>query len=322
MVDNSDSAATSTVLYVIVVVVAVLVASVLAPVVYAALQGSGDEERPGVAVLTLRGGTSDANVNAIAQDLREARTNESIDAVVLRIDSPGGAVDSSERFYLAMNRTASVMPVVAYVEGTAASGGYYGISAADAIYVGPSSTVGSVGVIVQSPLGTVEQEEQLRQSFVRSGPDKAMITKDSIRNEMEMLQNAFVNTIMHERGETIDAGRTEVANANTYLGTVAVQNGFADAIGSTDSAIEHAADSAGVAEEGYDVVYKEPPTTGQTVVLSQDDVERVDGNIVYVADDDPDDEFVPPVKYYAVWGVPAESVDATADQEVTTNASN
>lgn len=320
MVDTNESASASTVLYVVVVVVAVLVASVLAPVVWSATQGSGDEERPSVAVLTLRGGTSDANVNSLAEDLREARTNESIEAVVLRIDSPGGAVDSSERFYLAMNRTASQMPVVAYVEGTAASGGYYGIAAADAIYVGPSSTVGSVGVIVQAPLSTVAQEEMLRQSFVRSGPDKAMITKDSIRTEMETLQNAFVNTIMNERGEELDVSRSEVANADTYLGTRAVQNGFADEIGSLESAISRAATMADdIDGTDYDVAYLSQPTTDVGIVLSSDEVAHVNGSFVYVEDSDTDDEFVPPVKYYAVWGIPADMVE---DREVTTNESS
>ena len=88
MAASSDSTSATTVLYVVVVVVAVLVATVLAPVVYNATAGSGGSDESSVAVITLRGGTSDANVAAISEDLREARNNDSIEAVVMRIDSP------------------------------------------------------------------------------------------------------------------------------------------------------------------------------------------------------------------------------------------
>lgn len=318
MVDNSDSASANTVLYVVVVVVAVLVATVLAPVVWNATQSS-DEEQASVAVITLRGGTSSANVNAITEDLREARNNDSIKAVVMRIDSPGGAVTSSEEFYLQMNRTASQMPVVAYVEGAAASGGYYGISTADAIYVKPSSTVGSIGVIVQAPMSALEQADDETETFIRSGPDKATIDKDNYLEELEMLQNSFVGTIMEERGDELSLSRGEVANGKAYRGTEAVQNGFADRMGSLESAIQRAAEESDEIEgNDYNVHYKEPPQTNIGFLLAQDDIEKVDGDVVYV-DQSRETEFVQPVKFYAVWGIPK---DTLAGEEVSTNESN
>jgi protease-4 len=314
MVERSDS--TTAALYVIVVVVAVLISTVLAPVVWEAAQPSTSDDDPSVAVVTLRGGTDPGNVNELTEDLRAARTNESVEAVVLRIDSPGGAVASSEEFYLAMNRTAQEMPVVAYVEGTAASGGYYGVSPADEIVVKPSSVVGSIGVIVQAPLSLVEQEQRTRSTFLRTGPDKAMITKDSIRNEMETLQNSFLNTIMHHRGDELSLDREEVATGDTYLGPVAVGNGFADSTGDLNSAIERAADSAdGIDGEEYDVTYLEPVTPTRQPFSLAGDVEEVDGDVVYVdATADDSTQFEEPVQYYAVWGVPVE-------EEVSANAS-
>jgi len=314
-VERSDS--TTAALYVIVVVVAVLISTVLAPVVWEAAQPSASDDDPSVAVVTLRGGTDPGNVNQLTEDLRAARTNESVEAVVLRIDSPGGAVASSEEFYLAMNRTAQEMPVVAYVEGTAASGGYYGISAADEIVVKPSSIVGSIGVIVQAPLSLVEQEQRTRSTFLRTGPDKAMISKDSIRTEMETLQNSFLNTIMHHRGDELTLHRDEVARGDTYLGPVAVGNGFADTTGDLDAAIESAAGMAeGIDGEEYDVTYLEPVTPAQQTLALAGDVEQVDGDVVYVdAAGDDGTQFEEPVKYYAVWGIPVEEgVSANASR--------
>ena len=307
---NSDNLTASGVaMYAVVIAAAVVTAAVLAPAVASVVQNAGSDD-PSVAVVTLRGGTTDGNVNAIAEDLREARTDGSTEAVVLRIDSPGGPVDSSEELYLAVNRTASEMPVVAYVEGSAASGGYFGIVPSDDIYVKPSSNVGSIGVIVSAPLSAVDRVEQQQESFVRSGPDKAQITKDGIREDLEMLQSAFVGTVMEHRSDELDLSAAEVANGDVYLGTEAVENGFADRIGNLGAAIERAADlSDDIEGDGYDVTYIEEPGPQFTLALGAEDVEAVDGNIVYVEDDSPGQEFVRPVTYYAVWGVPADKAN-------------
>ncbi|GGJ14694.1 peptidase [Halobellus salinus] len=302
--------------YVVVVTLLVVLAAVVAPIAWN-LGSTAADDNPTVQVVTLRGGTNDANVNAVANTLRNARTNDSVAAVVLRVDSPGGPVAPSEELYLAVNRTAAEMPVVAYVEGAAASGGYYGIAPADEIYVKPSSTVGSIGVIVQAPLSAVEQAEQVSGTYVRSGPDKAQIDQDRLREDLERLQRAFVETVMTHRGDDLSLSREEVANGRTYLGTQAVQNGFADRIGDSEAAIEAAADrSARIDGDNYDVAY----TTRQvqvTLSIQAAAVDEVGGNTIYYTDTDTDTDagesaFVRPVRYYAVWGVP---VEATAHRE-------
>ncbi|QLH77634.1 S49 family peptidase [Halosimplex rubrum] len=307
MVDRTDSTKTTTVLYVIVVVVAVLIGTVLAPVVWSATQSSsGDSGDPTVSVITLRAGTDAGPVNDIKEDLRQARTNESVEAVVLRIDSPGGAVASSEEFYLAVNRTAAQMPVVAYVEGTAASGGYFGIAPADRIFVKPSSTVGSIGVIVSAPLSTVEQSEAQSKAYLRTGPDKATTEKDQLREQMETLHNAFVDTIVKHRGANLSMNRSGVAHGEAYIGPAALRNGFADEMGDLNSAIAEAATRAdGIDGDQYNVDYNEPVSpSGGSIVLSEDPA-RVDGNVVYVdGSDDGGTEFQQPYEFHAVWGVP------------------
>ncbi|WP_336336776.1 S49 family peptidase [Haloarcula brevis] len=299
--------------YVVAVTLALVVAAIFAPVVWNGVPSGGDDD-PSVAVVTLRGGTTDANVNAVRQDLREARTNESIEAVVLRVDSPGGPVDSSEEFYLAVNRTASEMPVVAYVEGTAASGGYYGIVPTDEIVVKPSSNVGSIGVIVQAPLSLIEQTEQQGETFVRSGPDKAQVSKDGLREDIEVLQRSFVGTVMRHRGDQLSLSREEVANGNTYLGARATENGFADRIGDSELAIERAAAlSDDIEGDGYDVTYLGSGGAAVNVIVVPAGAETVQGanNVTYLVHSEDETTFREPVKYYAVWGIPAKGDNAT-----------
>jgi len=326
MATNNDSTSTDTVLYVVVVVVAVLVASVLAPVVWSATRGSGEEtetDHPTVSVITLRGGTSQTNAASMVEDLREARTNESVEAVVLRIDSGGGPVTSSEELYLAVNRTAQEMPVVTYVEGLAASGGYYTIAPSDAIYVKPSSQVGSVGVVATIP-EIVEQSNDARQVFIRSGPNKQVTTVDEIRDVVESFQNAFLDTVMKHRGDELSLSEREVGQAGVYIGTRAVENGFADDVGSLESAIQRAAEESDAIEgTNYTVRYREPVTpTGGLFFIDDGSVERRDGNVVYVdTTSRSNDEFVKPVRFYAVYGIP-EGAIADDPSEVTTNESN
>ncbi|WP_338740286.1 S49 family peptidase [Haloplanus salilacus] len=244
--------------YALVVAAAVLLSAILAPVAYdRATQPDGR-----VAVVTVEGMISSNTVTPIQEDLREARENESIDAVVLNVDSPGGGAAASEQLYLSVQRTAQEMPVVATVKSAGASGAYYAMLPADAIYVTPASIVGSVGVRGAAPGPSIPGE-------IKSGPDKASSTADRRRAQIETLQRAFVGSVMKHRSDDLELSRTEVAHAKVYTGASAVDNGMADEIGSSEDAIQRAADEAGL--EDYEVVRKEPPATGGLLLLSTED---------------------------------------------------
>jgi protease-4 len=243
--------------YVVAVVAAVLLSAVLAPVVW----DYGTRSDGSVAVVSITGFVSSSSVDRVAEDLRAARENESIDAVVLEVDSPGGSAAASEQLYLAVRRTAQELPVVASVQSMGASGAYYGMLPAERIYVTPSSMVGSVGVrgVVPAPAPSYE---------VRSGPDKASGTMQQRREQIETLQRAFVGSVMKHRGESLEISREQVAHAKVYTGARAVDNGMADRIGSLSEAIDDAASMAGLSD--YDVVENEPPQRGGIILASTD----------------------------------------------------
>jgi len=244
--------------YALVVAAAVLLSAVLAPVAYDRATAPDGT----VAVVSVEGFISSNSVTSVQEDLREARENESIDAVVLNVDSPGGSAAASEQLYLSVQRTAQVMPVVASVKSTGASGAYYAMLPARDIYVTPASIVGSVGVRGAAPGPSLPGE-------IKSGPDKASATADQRRAQIETLQRAFVGSVMKHRSDELSLSRTEVAHAKVYTGARAVDNGMADRIGSTTEAIERAASAAGL--EDYDVVRKEPPRLGGLFLLSTED---------------------------------------------------
>ncbi|MFC4247956.1 S49 family peptidase [Natribaculum luteum] len=250
--------------YVTVVIVALLVGASMAPVVW----GMTSNPDGTVAVIEVDSSLSESSAERITDDLREARQNDSIDAVVLEVDSPGGGVSASEGLYLAVERTAEEMPVVTSVESTAASGAYYMIAPSDEIYVKPGSIVGSIGVrATYLDVPPTDQE-------ITTGPDKnGGGTEDEYEAQVEMMRQAFVGTVTEHRGDELTLSETELAYAKVYTGIESVENGLADDVGDTEVAVGAAADEAGL--EDYDVVEMESePLSGLSVIIGGESGDR------------------------------------------------
>ncbi len=227
--------------YAAVVLAALVVGAVFAPTVY----GARDSSDGAVAVVTIEGPVVGSTADNVEDELREIRANESVEAVVLKIDTPGGAPAASERMYTSIQRTSQEMPVVASVQGFSASGGYYAMLPADEIYVLPTSITGSVGLAAGAPDADPPVEGP-------SGPDKRGSNPIERWGTQQTLADVFIDTVMEQRGDRLDVSREEVSEADVYLGVRAVQNGFADEIGDVDAAIAEAADRAGLEDYAVD----------------------------------------------------------------------
>ena len=232
--------------YAVVVVAALLVGALIAPAAYSA---SGDyaESDDKVAVITVPPLVADELTDEVHEDLEEARQNDSIEAVVLEVNTPGGGLGATEELALDVERTAAEMPVVVSVEEMAASGGYYVSAPADEIYANPGSVVGSVGIryshMDSSDPGT----------SITSGPDKdgGATEHDAIEMANVMVEG-FYGTVLEHREDDLELTEEELAYAKVYSSQQAVHNGLIDEIGTTDTAIQAAAEKAGL--DSYEVV--------------------------------------------------------------------
>jgi len=238
---------------------ALVLATVLAPVAYDAARATGAGATVAVVSLdgTITGGAADATV----ADLRELRRNESVDAVVLSVNSPGGGVAASERLYLAVARLAEEKTVVASAGTMAASGGYYAALPAERVYVLPSSVVGSVGAFATPSPPAPDR-------VVRSGPDKATTTTQQTRRQVEAIQESFLDTVFRHRGDRLELSRAELAHAKVYRGRRAVALGVADRVGTVEDAANYAAGEAGF--ERYELYRKQPDRRRPGVPVSAD----------------------------------------------------
>jgi protease-4 len=206
-----------------------------------------------VAVVEMHGTITEETATAAIEDLREARENDSVEAVVLDVNSGGGLASVSEQLYLAVKRTSAQMPVTVAVTGMAASGAYYMSAPADDIYVTPASTVGSVGVRAVVPTSGGPSNQ------ITTGPDKATgATEAEARQRVEALRRAFVDSVVAEREDELSLSAADVSYAKVYSGTKGVELGFADEVGGLDTAIDAAADRAGLND--YRTVRKESPS--------------------------------------------------------------
>jgi len=287
----------------VVVVAAAVVGAVLAPSVYAATNDPDDT----VAVVEIEGPVTSALADDVESELADIRANDSVGAVVLKLDTPGGAPVASERMYKAVQRTSEQMTVIASVQSISASGGYYAMAPADEIYVLPTSTVGSIGLNAPAPRASST-------ALGPSGPDKAGSNPTQAWAEQQTLADTFINAMMAERSDEFEMPREEVAKADTYLGTEAVQNGFADEIGSLNEAIHAAATEEELGE--YTVDTRE---TGQEFGIPF--LVRTDTGIVAIHANDPGYADVKPMPSTYVYtpAVPhVDTIERFAETDVRT----
>lgn len=222
--------------------------------------GSGDDDV--VAVVPLEAIIFDQTAEPVEQELREIRQNDEVEAVVIQVNSGGGGPAASERLYKAVQRTNEEMPVVAAVDTMGLSGGYYAMLPAEEIFVKPTTEIGSVGVNTIAP----QTQQPIRGP---TGPDKATNHPTEFWSIVQTLDNVFVETVMENRGDRLELSREEVAHAGIYLGVEAVQNGIADEIGSLDTAIEAAAQMAGL--DDYEIDVRNTGIDDDGIILLQTD---------------------------------------------------
>lgn len=261
--------------YAVIIVVALLVGALVAPMAY----GSAVDHRESpdqVATVSVPPVIAPETTGPVTDALQEARQNDSIQAVVLEVNTPGGALSATEELALEVERTAEEMPVVVSVDQMAASGGYYVSAPADEIYANPSAMVGSVGInfayVDSSAPGG---------STIQSGPDKSGgYTEDEAIRMANVMVEGFYGTVLDHRGDDLQLTEEELAYAKVYPSQEAMHNGMIDEIGTTETAIQRAAELGGL--ERYEVVDLETtPDIGPIPIFEQTD----DGELHDVTDE-------------------------------------
>ncbi len=204
----------------------------------------------------------ESTVARVRQQLEIAQRDESVRAVILRVNSPGGGVTASDVIHREIQRykAESKRPVVALFMDTAASGGYYVAQAADAIVAHPTTVTGSIGVISMIPnLGGLLEKIGVEVNAIKSGEKKDLGNPFRRMNEderrifqtlVDSFYGRFLEVILaarKDRGLTPDGLRL-VADGRILTGKQALDAKLVDRIGYFDDALKETLARAGLAQ--------------------------------------------------------------------------
>jgi len=201
----------------------------------------------------IAGGEGDVNVigeGSIKRSLQEAREDDDVKAIVLRVNSPGGSALTSELIWREIEITKKIKPVVVSMGNYAASGGYYIAANADRIFAEPNTITGSIGVFGMLPnMNQLGKNIGINAEQVKTHDNASGYSifepidenfKGYILESIEKTYATFLQRVADGRKmttEQVDA----IAQGRVWTGVDAQKLGLVDEIGGLDTAIKYAA---------------------------------------------------------------------------------
>jgi protease IV len=213
-----------------------------------------------VAVIPIEGEIVDARDTVDA--LKKYASNTTVKAIVVRINSPGGAIAPSQEIYAAIRHVhaASGKPIVASLDSVAASGGMYIAAACDEIVANPGTITGSIGVILQwFDVKELLQWAKLKPETITSGAMKdagspyrelTPAERQYFQGIVTQLHSQFVRDVaIGRKGKMTQAEVAKIADGRIFTGEQALSIKLVDRIGSIDDAVRRAGTLAGITGE-------------------------------------------------------------------------
>jgi protease-4 len=241
-----------------------------------------DPDRSRVGIIVARGmildGTQPAGKiggDTLSDVIRKARLDDTVSAIVLRIDSPGGSALASETIRREIETTRQAgKPVIASMSSVAASGGYWISSAADEIWASPTTITGSIGIF--GAFATLEKSfdslgihsdgvgtTKLADAFDPARPLNREVA-DSMQQIIENNYRRFIQLVAE--GRNMEPEEVEkIAQGRVWAGKTAGELGLVDKFGNLQDAVQSAAELADLEE--YDVIYIEQDLTAREKLI-------------------------------------------------------
>jgi len=232
-------------------------------------------------------GPAENPVARFVESLNMARRDARVKAVIVRINSPGGAVTASDVMYRELKhfKDETGKPVIILMADVAASGGYYLACAGDVIIAHPTTVTGSIGVIIQ----TINFSEGMRRIGIRadsitSGPNKAVGSpfepmpaehRALLQGIVNEFYGQFVTVVQTHRTALGEAHLAEATDGRVVTGTRALEIGLVDQLGDLRTALATAKQRANLSKavlvkyhrplEHVGSAYAETPMAGSPV---------------------------------------------------------
>ena len=218
-----------------------------------------------IAVINLEGIIDQQQSEHVRLQLEKAADDQKVKALIIRIDSPGGMVSSSDQIYYYINRfrTEHDKPVIAMMQNIAASGGYYSSVACQHIIAEPTVITGSIGVIMNHLVikDLLEQKLGISPVTLKSGEKKdwPSLFEQTTEQQKQYLDQRVIQPAFQRFLQVVCEGRKDklseeqvrqLADGGIYTAPQALENRLIDQIGYMDDAIELAEKLAGISDAG------------------------------------------------------------------------
>lgn len=217
-----------------------------------------------VALIRIEGLITDSK--NVIDEIKEYVKDPSIKAIILRIDSPGGAVAPAQEIYEEVRKATAKKKIVVSMGTVAASGGYYIASPANKIVANPGTLTGSIGVIMEIPnIEGLMNKLGIKTEVVKSGSYKDMASvfrgirkeeRDILQNVLDNVHSQFIKAVAEGRKMLIDDVK-KIADGRVFTGEQALKAGLVDELGNLEDAVHTAAKLVGIKGEPVVVTKKE-----------------------------------------------------------------
>lgn len=255
------------------------------------MKGESDSGKPSIAVVyvdgpissgesepSLFGGSDGARSETVRKAIDAAAKDNSVKALLLRVDSPGGSAIASEVICEATKRFKnSGRPFIVSMGNVAGSGGYYVATMADAIFCQPGSITGSIGVVggklvtkgLWDWVGVTghEYKRGKHADVMNSNRKFTDAEREIIKGLMDRVYGEFKDRVVEGRGKKIKGDLEPLAGGRVYTGKQALDIGLIDQLGGFSDAIKYTADQAQLGSKYELKVFPRPKTLGD--ILSE-----------------------------------------------------
>jgi protease-4 len=247
-----------------------------------------------IAIISVEGIIDDEQAQNVYWQLKTASEDRHVKGLIVRVNSPGGTLSGSDQIYneILKYRAEEKKPVVAFMQGVAASGGYYASVACDTIIAEPTAITGSIGVI----MGYLVLEQLLEEKLgiqpivVKAGEKKdwpssfKMPTDEQFQYMRQRIidpaYKRFVEVVVDGRKELTEEDVNRLADGSIYWADQALEEKLIDDIGYLDDAIEEVKSMAGI-EKAQVIEYQRPFSLSDILAAKAQTGLKIDRKTLY-----------------------------------------
>jgi protease-4 len=246
-------------------------------------------------MVTVQGIIHGELANDVYQQLKAARQDRRVKGVIVRVNSPGGTISASDQIYQQIRKfqEEEKKPVVAFMQGVAASGGYYTSVACEKIMAEPTTITGSIGVIswwlvvqelLEDKLGVLPvtiksgQKKDWPSSFRQPAPEELQYMQDKL---ITPAYERFVEVVAEGRKASLSSDQVrQLADGGIYGAREALEEKLIDEIGYLDEAIDMVKSMAGI-DKAQVVEYRKPLSLTDFLSYRQQNLLKLDRATLY-----------------------------------------